>query len=159
MSAFHAYGAWLASITWWRFGLLSVLLLIIANILQNLPPFTWTYTETIFEQPDLPRPPKAPAAPKAPVAPSFKGLKIEKPASGGSPSEGVDISIDHRGVRISPRGSEHAASAAAATAVAPVARNCRRAGFGNMRVIPVGRIGERCSMAPAARSGDPSTVR
>ena len=36
---FHAYGNWLVGITWLRFALLSVLLLISAEILSKLPPF------------------------------------------------------------------------------------------------------------------------
>ncbi len=170
VSAFHVYGAWLASITWWRFGLLSLLLLIIANILQNLPPFTWTYTETIFEQPsDPPRPPRAPVAPKAPVVPSFKGLKIEKPASGGSPGEGVDISIDHRGVRISPRGGEHAASAAqaaaasAAGAAASAAQAAASAGgfsvvVGGEKVVEIS-AGDKDVRISVPQGADSETVR
>jgi hypothetical protein len=39
VSLFHAYGNWLVGITWMRFALLSVLLLISAEILSKLPPF------------------------------------------------------------------------------------------------------------------------
>ena len=45
--AFHAYANWLVSITWKRFLLLSLLLLIGASVLQNLPPFSWKVSETI----------------------------------------------------------------------------------------------------------------
>ncbi|TMH99057.1 MAG: hypothetical protein E6H39_08435, partial [Betaproteobacteria bacterium] len=38
-SAFRRYAAWLVAISWKRFILLSVLLLIIAGILSELPPF------------------------------------------------------------------------------------------------------------------------
>ena len=50
---FHAYGSWLVSITWKRFTLLAVMLVIGANILQTLPPFSFSWqlpvetTETI----------------------------------------------------------------------------------------------------------------
>ena len=47
--AFHVYGTWLASISWKRFILLAVLLLIVVNLLQKLPPFTWTITESITQ--------------------------------------------------------------------------------------------------------------
>lgn len=116
--AFHIYGAWLASITWWRFGLLSVALLIITAIVQDLPPFTWTYTETVVDHPAGVTPPKPPKAPKVPKVPQIPGVHIEKPASGAprGSDDGVDISIDHRGVRISPRG---AAASAAPAASAP----------------------------------------
>lgn len=134
VSAFHAYGSWLASISWWRFGLLSLLLIIATNILQSLPPFTWTYTETVVDHPDSPRlpvikvpkipkaspspehPVEPPAPPAAPKSRSLPGVHIEKPASGSD--DGVDISIDHRGVRISPRSASSAASAASAAKAA-----------------------------------------
>jgi len=38
---FRRYAEWLVSISWKRF-LLSILLLIVAGILSNIPPFTWT---------------------------------------------------------------------------------------------------------------------
>ncbi|HJV69463.1 histidine kinase [Ideonella sp.] len=121
--AFHAYGSWLASISWWRFGLLSLALIVIANILQDLPPFTWTYTETVVEHPGGSAPPKPPVVPKVPKVPHVPGVRIDKPASGisGSDREGVDISIDHRGVRISPRGPAAASAAEAASAPASAA--------------------------------------
>ncbi|HEV8689753.1 MAG TPA: histidine kinase [Ideonella sp.] len=123
--AYHVYGSWLAGITWWRFGLLSLLLIIIANVLQSLPPFTWTYTETVVEHavepPKAPHAPKAPVAPKVPAVPKVPGIHIGKPASGGH-SEGVDISIDEHGVRINPRiAGAASAPAAAASAAASAA--------------------------------------
>jgi signal transduction histidine kinase len=45
-SAFRRYAAWLVAISWKRFILLSVLLLIIAGVASNIPPFTWTIMET-----------------------------------------------------------------------------------------------------------------
>ncbi|WP_431101330.1 sensor histidine kinase [Roseateles noduli] len=58
---FHAYGNWLVSITWKRFTLLAVMLIIGANILQTLPPFSFSWqlpvetTETIHPPKDLRR--------------------------------------------------------------------------------------------------------
>lgn len=58
---FHAYGNWLVSITWKRFALLSVMLIIGANILQTLPPFSFSWqlpvetTEIIHPPKDLRR--------------------------------------------------------------------------------------------------------
>jgi hypothetical protein len=40
-SAFRAYAAWLVGISWKRFLLLSVLVMIIAGMLSGIPPFTW----------------------------------------------------------------------------------------------------------------------
>jgi signal transduction histidine kinase len=115
--AFHAYGSWLVSITWWRFGLLSVALIIIANILQSLPPFTWTYTETVVEQPGPISPPRPPKPPKPKDATPQPGVHIGPGADG---REGVDISIDHSGVRINSRGAA-ASGAGAASAPASAA--------------------------------------
>jgi len=44
-SAFRRYAAWLVAISWKRFILLSILLLIIAGVLSELPPFTWPAME------------------------------------------------------------------------------------------------------------------
>jgi signal transduction histidine kinase len=100
---FHAYAGWLVSITWWRFVLLSILLLIVASILQNIPPFSWRTTEVItFDEP--PAPPAAPAppnAPKEPAKPKEPAVKIERSKSGKE--HGYEISIDERGVRITPK--------------------------------------------------------
>ena len=69
--AFHVYANWLVSISWKRFFLLSLLLLITAGILQNIPPFTWTISEQVETLPEkkvviAPKPPKPPAATSAP---------------------------------------------------------------------------------------------
>ena len=36
---YHAYGGWLVTISWWKFIALSLLLMIMSGILQNIPPF------------------------------------------------------------------------------------------------------------------------
>ena len=64
---FHTYATWLVSISWKRFFLLSILLLIISAILKEIPPFTWTISERVETLPRkvvvAPKPPKPPAAP------------------------------------------------------------------------------------------------
>ena len=123
--AFHGYANWLIGITWRRFIVLSVLLLIVSGLLQNIPPFSWTYTSTlglpheasviVIDAP--PAPPAAPAlpapgtAPQAPASAAPPGIHIETPPKGGKP--GVNITIDERGVRIGPRAGAAAASASA----------------------------------------------
>jgi signal transduction histidine kinase len=103
---FHSYASWLVSISWRRFIVLSVLLVICAAILQSLPPFSWSVTETIedtSEQPKLPSPDlPAPPAPPATPASGAKGMDI-------------NIQIDEKGIRITPRpkGSGPTASAGA----------------------------------------------
>ena len=110
---FHEYANWLVSISWKRFFLLSVLLLIITAILQKLPPFRFGWTEEI----------QAPAVPKIkipeiPPIPPIPSIRIEKPSKGDSGD--VSISIDKNGIRIGPR-SAGAAAASAASAAASAA--------------------------------------
>ncbi len=114
--AFHSYAGWLIGISWKRFILLSVLLLIVSGLLQNIPPFSWTYTTTVRPAQDTPAsvmeaptatpaPQAAPVPPTSPAAPADgnkrPGIHIETEAKGGKP--GVNISIDDRGVRITPQ--------------------------------------------------------
>jgi hypothetical protein len=115
---FHAYGGWLVGISWKRFMVLSLLLLITANILQNLPPFSWTFNELVtVDAPGAPPAPKPPRPPREPV------IKIEKPApqASGAKSMDIQISIDEKGIRIRPgaTGSEVASSPASGAASAP----------------------------------------
>lgn len=88
LPAFHAYAGWLVGISWWRFLLLSLLLLIVASILGDMLP-SWSY-----ETDELLPPPKR------------KVVTIESPggaASGVRLRQGKDsleITIDERGLRI-----------------------------------------------------------
>ena len=116
---FHDYANWLVSISWKRFFLLSVLLLICAGILGSVFPSSWTVTE----MQDLSTPPTPPTVPKAPKVPS---IRIDKSGM-ESGNDSVTISIDKHGVRIGPRvravpdaasGAAGAASAASAPFVA-----------------------------------------
>jgi hypothetical protein len=97
---FHAYANWLVGISWKRFIVLSVLLMILSGVLQNLPPFSWSYTRVVHlpaEDAELPAPP-APPAPGATASDPADPQPPRKPKAGG-----VDISIDERGVRITPK--------------------------------------------------------
>jgi hypothetical protein len=58
MQAFHRYANWLVGITWKRFVLLSILLIVIAAITQSLPPFSYTVVEEVEEPIELPELPK-----------------------------------------------------------------------------------------------------
>ena len=117
--AFNAYADWLVGISWRRFIVLALLLIIVVGIVHDLPPFTWSVTEQVAEDrprviriPAPPRPVAEPAPPAAPApAPrSEPRVDIRPPA----PGESVEISIGRDGVRIGPRvqQSEQAASAA-----------------------------------------------
>jgi hypothetical protein len=111
---FHAYANWLVGISWWRFILLSVLLLIATALLQSSLP-RWKTTEIIEDEPGV----HAPAPPKPPKPPKIPGVHIERPPGDGK--GGVSISIDERGVRITPHARTPAASAPQAAASAPQA--------------------------------------
>ena len=134
LRAFHAYANWLVSISWRRFIVLSLLLLIVVGILHDLPPFTWTVTEHFEGGPDrvekggkpakqsktpklpaVPAEPAEPAPPAAPAAPAAKKSDMPIRIESGSAKDGVDISIGKDGIRIVPKGK---APAAAASAVA-----------------------------------------
>ncbi len=126
LRGYHAYGSWLVSISWRRFIVLAVLLLIVVGILHDLPPFTWTFTEEVkTERPRVlvppPTPPKPAAAPRAPKAPESP-IRIETPGKGGADT-GVEISIGKDGIRISPRASPPAQAASAAGSAAERARH------------------------------------
>jgi len=113
---FHQYANWLVGITWWRFALLSLLLLILSSILQKLPPFRTSWSEVIEDIPAVVAP-KAPAAPTPPV-PKVPGIRIETPdgSYGSSKDDDVVISIDKNGVRITPRAAHPPAASAASGA-------------------------------------------
>jgi uncharacterized membrane protein len=100
--AFHRYATWLVSISWKRFFLLALLLMIMAAILESIPPFSWRISEVIEAPRQVPRSSQPPTPPREPV------VKIEKPAP-GTKTEGVDISIDERGIRITPRAASEPA--------------------------------------------------
>jgi signal transduction histidine kinase len=67
MQAFHRYANWLVSITWKRFIVLSILLMIVAAIASELPPFSWRVTETIEDTPS--RESRGPSPPPPPIPP------------------------------------------------------------------------------------------
>ena len=110
---YHAYANWLVGISWKRFFVLAVLLMIVVSIVQSLPPFASKVIE-IRDLNDGPTPPKAPKPPSALRIPG--GVTIDKSGVRIEPGPGskddVTISIDKDGVRITPR--SRAASAAAA---------------------------------------------
>ena len=118
---FHAYASWLVSISWMRFIVLAVLLVIAAEMASRLPIFGWTVTEWVEE----PRPPKPPKPPRVPEPTKPPVIRIEKPSTGGASGDGIDISIDERGIRITPR--KNAARADAAASASSDSARCRPA--------------------------------
>ncbi len=120
LGAFHRYANWLVGISWKRFFVLSILLIVLTAITQSLPPFSYRVTETVDEPiriPDLPELPPLPRVPEPPAAPAASGgktgggapkdegpvIRIDKPRPAGAQPDGIDISIDERGIRIRPR--------------------------------------------------------
>ena len=147
--AFHTYGNWLVSISWKRFFLLSLLLIVIAAILKDIPPFTWTMSERIETRPTrasvTPKPPAPPMAPSAPTAaaaekPRAPFIKIEKPVPGAKGD--VEIQIGSQGIRITPRAPAQAASAVeaamSAASAAEAAQRAAEAAAGIRIVVPPG---------------------
>ena len=120
--AFHVYASWLVSISWTRFWLLAILLLAAMGILHDLPPFTWQITEHVESMPvrraatSVPKPPALPTPPAQPAPPREPRVQIETAKPGASGPEGIDIAIDAKGVRITPRNSASAASAVSSPA-------------------------------------------
>lgn len=112
--AFRSYANWLVSISWKRFAVLSILLLVLASILERLPPFSWRVTETVERRSSIltpPAPPKPPAPPRA--------ERPAKPADSTEPT--VDITIGKEGVRITRRGGAASSAASAASSAASAA--------------------------------------
>jgi hypothetical protein len=137
VAAFHQYANWLVSISWKRFFLLSVLLLLVAVILQHLPPFSYTVGSVADgSHPVAAVPPVPPTAPTPPTPPGQArsrdpAVTIEKKDDKGRDvvisidRDGVRITphvqIDRNGVRIGPGASAAAPSASAASSAAPAA--------------------------------------
>jgi len=89
---YRRYAEWLVSITWKRFILLSLLLLIVTGMLSNLPPFNWDLAT---------RTTRVPANRSVDITVDDNGVRI-KPKRKGSPAP--EITIDEHGVRIKRAG-------------------------------------------------------
>ena len=86
------YAEWLVSITWKRFIVLSLLLLIVTGILSNLPPFNWDRAT---------RTTHVPASRTVDVTVDDNGVRIKPKRKG---SQAPEITIDEHGVRIKREG-------------------------------------------------------
>ncbi len=153
---FHAYANWLVGISWKRFFVLSLLLLIGISIVSELPPFTWTISETVTTLPrEVPKPPKPQSPPKP--AESRPGpakaepvIKIDRPDQGD-----IEISIGRDGVRIkkgnTPAASASQAAASAASAAAEVKELAAAAAERGVRItLPPGATSEAVADAVEA---------
>jgi hypothetical protein len=106
---FHAYANWLVGMSWRRFFLLSLLLLVASGILSAIPPFDWRFTQEV------------PAVPhKRPARAAGDGVHLQS-------KSGYAISIDEHGVRIAPAAPASGASAPEANAASPASSPTRAA--------------------------------
>src|SRR5467141_1300727 len=85
---YRRYAEWLVSITWKRFFVLSLLLLIVTGILSNLPPFNWDLAT---------RTTHVPASRSVAITVDDNGVRIKPKRKG---SQAPEITIDEHGVRI-----------------------------------------------------------
>src|SRR5437762_3897444 len=85
---YRRYAMWLVSITWKRFFVLSILLLIVCGILSNLPPFNWDIAT---------RSSRVPSSRSVDITVDDSGVRI-KPKKKNSTAP--EITIDENGVRI-----------------------------------------------------------
>ncbi|MGM9481649.1 sensor histidine kinase [Roseateles sp. NT4] len=109
---FHIYAGWLVGISWKRFVLLSLALLIGVNVLKNLPPFTWRISEQVEDHDHGAERRKAKAEAEARKAVEQARKAVDK-AGKKEGDKGVhyEVKIDERGVRIQPVRPASAASA------------------------------------------------
>src|SRR5437016_7880213 len=81
---YRRYAEWLVSITWKRFIVLSLLLLIVTGILSNLPPFNWDLAT---------RTTHVPASRSVDITVDDNGVRIKPKRKG---SQAPEITIDER---------------------------------------------------------------
>ena len=147
---FHAYGNWLVGITWMRFLLLSVLLLISAAILAKLPPFNLPIAGTEVTTVTTPGAPTPPTPPKPPKSGKHEPtVNIEKQDSTG---HDVTISIDKDGVRITPRARSTAAASASGAASASSDAASAAGRTTTAPAVAIGNGGVEIKLPPGADS-------
>src|SRR5260221_6344393 len=89
---YRRYAEWLVSITWKRFIVLSLLLLIVTGMLSSLPPFSWDLAT---------RTTHVPASRSVDITVDDNGVRIKPKRKG---SQAPEITIDEHGVRIKREG-------------------------------------------------------
>ncbi len=140
---FHRYATWLVGISWLRFFLLSLLLMIVAAVLQSMPPFSWTMREFVMENRAPPATPTEDGSRQEDSGRSKPVIRIEK---SGTDADGktVDIVIDRNGVRVHarPRAPASAASSADTAASAASAPSKAASGLPREVRVEVGRDGQ-----------------
>src|SRR5712692_6007188 len=89
---YRRYAEWLVSITWKRFILLSIVLLIATGILSNLPPFNWDLATSTT---------RVPASRNVDITVDDQGVRIKPKRKN---SQAPEITIDEHGIRIKRKG-------------------------------------------------------
>ncbi|MFG6448734.1 sensor histidine kinase [Roseateles sp. BYS180W] len=152
LRAFHAYARWLVGLSWWRFAAYAVLLIIAANIIQDLPPFTYSTTETVrmADPATLPKPPKLPPATtrKPDTSSSKEGVEIVGERDGVR----YRLRMDERGISLEPEGAASAPSGSASAASAP-------AGLPSFRIVLPSPHSERTASTPGELSPEEAEER
>src|SRR6266446_10154706 len=85
---YRRYAEWLVSITWKRFIVLSIVLMIVAGVLSDIPPFSWDLAT---------RTTHVPASRNVDITVDDHGVRI-KPKS--KRSQAPEVIIDEHGVQI-----------------------------------------------------------
>ncbi len=123
---FHVYAGWLVGISWKRFVLLALALLIGVNVMKNLPPFTWRISQE-FEEQDVAAAQRRQAKAEADAKKAAERARkaAEKDVGRNNPVDTglkYEIRIDERGVRLQPvRPAASAASEARDASGEPIA--------------------------------------
>ena len=119
---YRRYAEWLVSISWKRFIVLSILLMIVAGVASNLPPFNWDIATRTVPVKEKSKPAKA-ARGDVDVSISPHGITIQRK---GDAQPGKEINLDQYTEQIQ-RSIDAAAKAAEAAAQAAVEASRRAA--------------------------------
>ncbi len=90
-AVYRRYAEWLVSITWKRFIVLSILLMIVTGILSSLPPFSWDIAT---------RTSRVPTSRNVDISIDENGVRIKPKRKN---SKAPEITIDENGIRIKRR--------------------------------------------------------
>jgi signal transduction histidine kinase len=143
---FHRYANWLVAISWQRFVALSLLLMVMSALLQNIPPFSWSVTRMVSPPGEDGLPTEPPAPPAVPGPARKPSVHIDAPRPGGQ----VEIVIDEQGVRITPRGKAAPPAAPAASVPAPASGPPAELGAGAATAAGAGAAASATAEAAAA---------
>ena len=93
-AVYRRYAEWLVSISWKRFVVLSILLLIVSGVLSSLPPFSWDIAT---------RTSRVPTSRNVDITIDENGVRIKPKKKNSSAPE---ITIDESGIHIKRKGGQ-----------------------------------------------------